>query len=402
MLIERPSLRQPWSRIPKNSSTVSSPSSTVSSLGPMTPFNSDTLSGWDDLVHASTESTPGLLSGHGISKRLLIGHGQKVYSSSSPPLHISRPRRIPAPPSFPKHFTNPESPLRGRRLGDSVLVEDEDDGPLAGSSVPTMVSAPVFNTSSFTNIVLHSPCPQDICDQTMIVNSLLPSPFSLMSPNLSVSRPPTYPAQVQRVPTTPAQQMSPPALVAAVAEDESSARQSSATRRDFIGLNTAAQARSLTSYPQDHDNGRPYWDYPPEPTSAGRPDRLLTQEVNPIDFEDDEIHPSTAPSQYRSDPHMRPPLRPRREGVSSAAMFTNAQVTISGGTFHNTVHIHEHDSPPLGGGPPLLIEAPGVQEHSSRRARAPRNVPTHLRYNPYRRPRQLSSSQSNVHPSSSW
>lgn len=171
MLIERPSRRQSLFRIPQNSSTVTSPSSTVSSLGPMTPLRSDTPSSWDNLVHTSRKSTPRLLSrpwrGNPLldegepppltvtSKRLLVVHGQKVYSSSSSSLYMPRPCRVPTRPSFLKHFfTSSESPLKGKGF------ENEESRLLAGRSVPTTVSAPVFNAPSFTNVILHSPNPR--------------------------------------------------------------------------------------------------------------------------------------------------------------------------------------------------------------------------------------------------
>lgn len=76
---------------------------------------------------------------------------QQRYSMPSPhprsstpmAFYMPKPHRIPIPPCFVKHsITGTESPLRGKGFGDSVLVEDDDDVPVAGGSALTMVSLP--------------------------------------------------------------------------------------------------------------------------------------------------------------------------------------------------------------------------------------------------------------------
>ncbi|KAF5322739.1 hypothetical protein D9619_002018 [Psilocybe cf. subviscida] len=386
MLIERPSLQQPLSRILQNSFTVSSPSSPVSSPDQMTQSSIDTVLGCDNFVYTSSESTPGLLSDPSrhdpwleqseppsltlASYQMLqrVGPripGEEENSRSSSSLYIPKSRRIPI--RRMKHsFTNPESPLRGKGFGDSVLVEENDGVPPAGGSAPTMRT-----------------CYQILMEDPSLRSSLTPIP-----PDFSVSRSPTLPAQVQRGPTATAQEASQLAAAVTTAEHASPTHQSSATRPDSMSHQTAVQAQLFASWAQNPDNGRPYWDYPPEPTSTGRQDKVVTQEGNPICLMcHDKLHPRTVLSQQCSHPHMKPPARPGCERASSALMFPNAQVKILGGTFQNFVHIYGRDSPAPPGGrlaPPITV--PGQQGYSSPRARTPHNVPSQLHYIPYRHP----------------
>ncbi|KAF5312741.1 hypothetical protein D9619_003610 [Psilocybe cf. subviscida] len=101
---------------------------------------------------------------------------------------------------------------------------------------------------------------------------------------------------------------------------------------------------------------------PSPTTSTNRQDGGFTGEAFPIDRMDvDESHSGTPWSQRRSDPRMKSGTRPGGGSQSSASMFTNARVTISGGTFVTVSHNYEAESSVFTRGPAFPMAILGLQ-----------------------------------------
>lgn len=256
--------------------------------------------------------------------------------------------------------TNDKSPLRVNGFGDQVLVEDDDDMHLAGTSAPNMPGPPVLKDSSaslVTSALSRSCRLWSTREQALSGYSSLCPPFfpvslsDLMEWSPSPVSLPVFFASPTISPSSHSTHWSlPPMPMIRAAGHAMPTYRPSVNAPYITSPNNDAQSQSFASRGHEDEQGRPteHSDQPPAPTSTSRQDQVIPQEDDPIYLMDLD---STVHSQRRGDPYMNPATRRRGNSPSSGGIFTAAQVNgISGGTFYNVAHIYESDSPASGGG----------------------------------------------------